>query len=60
MGKFTIEFYERENGDVPVEEFLLTHGKKIGAKILGIMGILKEKLELIFPERYISLIIKKR
>lgn len=41
--KFTIEFYERENGDIPAEEFLLSLDKKMRAKILGIMGILQEK-----------------
>ena len=24
MDKFTIKFYEKENGDIPVEEFLLS------------------------------------
>lgn len=43
VDKFTIEFYERENGDIPVEEFLLGLDKKMRAKILGIMGILQEK-----------------
>lgn len=43
MDKFTIEFYERENGDIPVEEFLLELDKKMRAKILGIMGILQER-----------------
>ena len=43
VDKFTIEFYERENGDIPVEEFLLSLDKKMRAKILGIMGILQEK-----------------
>ena len=43
MNKFTIEFYERENGEIPVEEFLLGLDKKMRAKILGIMGILQEK-----------------
>lgn len=43
VNKFTIEFYERENGDIPVEEFLLSLDKKMRAKILGIMGILQEK-----------------
>ncbi len=33
MDKFTIEFYERENGDIPVEEFLLGLDKKMRAKI---------------------------
>ena len=43
MNKFTIEFYEKENGDIPVEEFLLSIDKKMRAKILGIMGILQER-----------------
>ena len=43
MDKFTIEFYEKENGDIPVEEFLLSLDKKMRAKLLGIMGILQEK-----------------
>lgn len=43
VNKFTIEFYERENGEIPVEEFLLSLDKKMRAKILGIMGILQEK-----------------
>lgn len=43
VDKFTIEFYERENGDIPAEEFLLSLDKKMRAKILGIMGILQEK-----------------
>ena len=43
VDRFTIEFYERENGDIPAEEFLLSLDKKMRAKILGIMGILQEK-----------------
>ncbi|RDY32280.1 type II toxin-antitoxin system RelE/ParE family toxin [Lachnotalea glycerini] len=43
MKKFTIEFYERENGEIPVEEFLLGLDNKMRAKLLGIMDILQEK-----------------
>lgn len=43
MNKFTVIFYEDENGGKPVEEFLLSLDKKMRAKILGILGILEEK-----------------
>ena len=43
MNKFTIEFYERENGDIPAEDFLLSLDIKMRAKLLGIMSILQEK-----------------
>lgn len=47
MNKFTIEFFEKENGDKPVEEFLLSLDKKMRAKVIGIMVILQEKGNLI-------------
>lgn len=43
VDKFTIEFYEKDNGEIPVEDFLLGLDKKMRAKILGIMGILQER-----------------
>ena len=43
VDRFTIEFYERENGAISAEEFLRRLDKKMRAKILGIMGILQEK-----------------
>lgn len=43
VDKFTIEFYEKENGEIPVEEFLLGLDIKMRAKVLGIMGILQER-----------------
>ncbi len=43
LNKFTIEFYERENGDIPAEDFLLSLDIKMRAKLLGIMSILQEK-----------------
>lgn len=45
--KFTIEFYEKENGDIPVEEFLLNLDVKMRAKLVGIMKILQEKGNLL-------------
>ena len=41
MDRFTIEFYEKENGDIPVEEFLLSLNVKMRAKLVGIMKILQ-------------------
>ena len=43
MGKFIVEFYETENGNVPVEEFLKMLDVKMRAKLLGIIKILQEK-----------------
>ena len=41
MNNFEIIFYERENGDVPVENFLLSLDCKIRAKMIVIINILK-------------------
>ena len=35
-------FYEKENGDVLVEDFLMSLDKKMRAKQVGIIGILQE------------------
>ena len=43
MTKFSVEFYEKSNGDKPVEEFLLGLDIKMRAKLLGILQILQEK-----------------
>ena len=43
MTQFTIEFYEDEKGNKPVEEFLLSLDYKMRAKLLGILEILQEK-----------------
>ena len=43
MEKFIVEFYETENGNVPVEEFLKMLDVKMRAKLLGIIKILQEK-----------------
>ena len=47
MNNFEIIFYERENGDVPVENFLLSLDCKMRAKLIGIINILKEKGNLL-------------
>ena len=47
MEKFEVEFYEKDNGECPVEEFLLGLDKKMRAKLLGLMGILQEKGNLL-------------
>ena len=43
MGKFIVELYETENGNIPVEEFLKMLDVKMRAKLLGIIKILQEK-----------------
>lgn len=43
MVDFELIAYERENGEVPVEEFLNSVNPKMRAKIYGLMGILQEK-----------------
>lgn len=40
--KFQIEFYEKQNGEIPVETFLLNQDKKMRAKLVGLMEILQE------------------
>lgn len=47
MKKFQIEFYQTDAGECPVEKFLLSVDKKMRAKLLGIMGILEEKGNLL-------------
>lgn len=47
MDKFTVEFYEKENGEIPVEEFLLSLNPKMRAKLVGIVQILEEKGNLL-------------
>lgn len=43
MTDFELIAYEKENGEVPVEEFLNSVNPKMRAKIYGLMGILQEK-----------------
>ena len=41
--KFEVQFYEKENGERPVKEFLLSLDKKMQAKLSGLLDVLEEK-----------------
>ena len=41
--KFTVEFYEKENGEIPVINFIDSLEPKMGAKGLSLIEILEEK-----------------
>ena len=41
--EFKLIAYEKENGEIPVEEFLDSVNPKMRAKIFGLLGILQEK-----------------
>ncbi|MCH5268368.1 MAG: type II toxin-antitoxin system RelE/ParE family toxin [Lachnospiraceae bacterium] len=47
MTRFEILFYEKTNGEIPVEDFLLSLDVKMRAKLVGIMEILQEKGNLL-------------
>ncbi len=41
--KFTVEFYEKENGEILVINFIDSLEPKMGAKVLSLIEILEEK-----------------
>ena len=43
MSDYKVIAYEKENGEVPVEDFLDSVNPKMRAKIFGLLGILQEK-----------------
>lgn len=43
MRNFKVIFYEKENGDCPVEEFFQKLEPKMLAKVVGLLHILEEK-----------------
>jgi phage-related protein len=43
MEKFKLIAYEKENGEVPVEDFLDSLNPKMRAKVYGLLSILQEK-----------------
>lgn len=47
MEKFKLITYERENGEVPVEEFLNSIDIKMRAKMYGLMSVLQERGNLL-------------
>ena len=42
MNDFTVIFYEKENGEIPIEKFLDTLPIKMKAKVVGLIQILQE------------------
>ena len=42
MVKFEVQFYEKENGEIRVEDFLLSLDKKMRAKLTGMIAILQD------------------
>ena len=43
MAEFEVIFYEKENGDCPVEEFIDSLDVKMRAKMVGLLELLEEK-----------------
>ena len=43
MADFEVIFYEKENGDCPVEEFINSLDVKMRAKMVGLLELLEEK-----------------
>lgn len=43
MAKFEVVFYEKLNGERPVEDFILSLDVKMRAKMLGLLEILEDK-----------------
>ena len=42
MSKYQVEFFEKDNGDIPAEEFLKSLNKKMFAKMYRLIGMLEE------------------
>ena len=55
MTEFTVIAYEKENGEVPVEDFLNSLDVKMRAKMFGMIGLLQEKA--ISSENHIASIL---
>ncbi len=47
MSEFTVIAYEKENGEIPVEDFLNSLEVKMRAKMFGMIGLLQEKGNLL-------------
>lgn len=43
MTKFKVIFYEKENGDCPIEEFMNSLDIKMRTKMIGLLELLEEK-----------------
>lgn len=55
MTKFKVIFYEKENGDCPIEEFMNSLDIKMRAKMIGLLELLEEK-EIQLREPYSKII----
>jgi len=47
MIKFEVVFYEKKNGESPVEDFISKQDMKMQAKLIGLLEILEEKGNLL-------------
>lgn len=54
MTEFKLIAYEKENGEVPVEQFLDSVNPKMRAKIFGLLGILQEKGNIILTNGFVK------
>ena len=54
MTEFKLIAYEKENGEVPVEQFLDSVNPKMRAKIFGLLGILQEKGKIILTNGFVK------
>lgn len=43
MSQFKVLFYEKEDGECPVEKFILSLNKKMMVKMIGLLKVLEEK-----------------
>lgn len=54
MTEFKLIAYEKENGEVPVEQFLDSVNPKMRAKIFGLLDILQEKGKIILTNGFVK------
>lgn len=47
LEQFTVEFYEKDNGERPAEEFMRSLDKKMSARLYAIIEVLEEKGNLL-------------
>lgn len=47
MTEYEVTFYEKRNGDCPVEEFISSLNVKMRAKMIGLLELLEEKGSLL-------------
>ena len=60
MNQFTVEFYEKENGEIPVEEFLDSLDIGMKSKLVMILKVLQEKKQFLQTEKQYQLRKKRK